>query len=69
MVRRPDGRESVVRLMTPLPLTIVPELLRAIGTALEEAGYTDVVIEAGTQEILGTPPARGRLWGDDGIGG
>lgn len=40
-----DGRELVLTLRFPLPLSAIPELLAGIGGALEEAGFTDVALD------------------------
>lgn len=60
----PDGTEVevLVQLALPLPLTILPELLAAIGKAAEKLGYTDVgILTTGEHRdaIAGRPPARG----------
>lgn len=56
-MRLPNGREALARLALPLPLSVVPELLRAIAVAAEGAGYTQVAIELdGESTISGIPP-------------
>ena len=58
---REDGSEVLVRLAFPLPITIVPELLKAIGKVAERAGYTDVVLLTDDNgAIAGTPPSAER---------
>ncbi len=64
-MRRPDGREEIARLSLPLSLRTAPDLLRAIATALERMGYTDVsVLADGHHTIVATPPG-GHVTRDD----
>lgn len=61
LMRRPDGREVLVRLAYPLPLNVVPELLSGIAQGAEAAGYTNVCIDANDNgAIIATPPDPSR---------
>lgn len=58
MSRRTDGRHLLARLAYPLPITVGPEILAAVGRAAEQAGYTDVSLDPSDPgAIVGTPPA------------
>ena len=52
MAKCSDGREHLVTLALPLSLTLAGALGEAITDAAESVGYTDVVLEAGTNRVL-----------------
>lgn len=55
----PDGREVICTLPLPLPLQVAGALGVAIADALEECGYSDVVLLTdGTERIIAVPPAH-----------
>lgn len=54
-----DGRELLLTFAMPLPLGLMPELLRAVADAAARAGYTDVVLRGdGTMQVIARPPAE-----------
>ncbi len=53
-----DGRETLVSLGLPLPLSLAGDLGRAIDRVARRHGYTDVVLLTdGTNRVVATPPA------------
>jgi hypothetical protein len=59
MSRLPDGREVICTLALPLPIQVAGALGVAIADALEEFGYSDVVLLTdGRERIIAVPPAR-----------
>ncbi len=55
-----DGRELLVHLELPLPLTLACALMSSIARAAERNGYTDVVMLTDGEHaggIAATPPS------------
>lgn len=54
------GREVLVTLETPLPLALIPDLIRAVRLVAERFGFTGIEIDAnaegGKQRLIGWPP-------------
>jgi hypothetical protein len=58
-MRMRDGREVLVLLALPLPITIVTDLMEAVAEVAASHGYTDLVLMMdGTGGLVGTPPTR-----------
>ena len=60
----PDGREVLLRFAVPIPVTVVAELLPAIGRAVERLGYTDIRMGGDDDNvpcISALPPARPQM--------
>lgn len=60
----PDGREMLVRIAAPLPITVVAEICDAVKRAADRLGYTNVQMMGDAENvpcIVATPPARPQL--------
>lgn len=60
----PPERQVLAQLGNMLPIAVVGPLLRAIGTAAERIGYTDVSTDQAWR-VVGTPPTNGFRIDDD----